>query len=131
MTPTNAKDQIVLSLIKGGPLMVALMVVLTGVWYEVDRLRQGYQENTTTVREATAENLAMLTKSVDMLSLAVSGTQMQVASNAKLIEQTINNGTRIITLMESAEAMMRPVGQQRVEQNQLLREIKEELQKKS
>jgi hypothetical protein len=129
MTPP-AKDQLVTSIIKGGPLMVALMVVLCGVWWEVDKLREGYQANTITVREATAENLSMLAKSVDLLSLAVSGTQVQVASNAKLIEQTINNGTRIITLMEAAEAMMRPVAQQRVEQNQLLREIKEELQKK-
>ena len=129
MTPP-ARDQIVMSLIKGGPLMVALMLVLAGVWYEVDKLREGYQANTITVREATAENIALLGKAVDMLATNVKGMQAHLSASSKAVSQANDNGQQILKLMQAATETMKPMAKLREDQNQLLREIKEELQKK-
>lgn len=135
ITVTDTKSIVVRSFVQAGPWALLAVLVIMGVGYEAHaflsefvlhsaRTMDKLTDTTEALQQGVNQNLISSTK----LSSAVLEVEAIVKQNAELVGKTVENGDRLIELLNAANAVMRPVAAERQEQTQLLRDIKNSLE---
>lgn len=135
-TTTDTKTLIVEQFGRAGPWALLAVLVLSCVGYELDYFLKRYVQQSDATMQHLTTNTDKLTEAVELnlkssteIQHAVLSAHKTVQENREMLDVANKQHAALIQLMEDAGAAMSPVAAERKVQTELLRAVKDAVEK--